>query len=142
MVCCSVGFRSGCREVNQLSRVGRRAFAYSSRVTRQNRVQSTCCLSRNHLSPLQMVVQACPRPLNPGKQSLMGDVRALPTGPPRLPQMRISLPRHDLFGEERWLIPQRRRARSLFLNGLLLGPVCTGIQVKLISHCQAVRIKQ
>ena len=24
----------------------------------------------------------------------------------------------------------------------LLGSVCTGIQVKLINHCQAVRIKQ
>ena len=39
-------------------------------------------------------------------------------------------------------VSQRRRAKSLFLNGLLLGSVCTGIQVKLISHCQAVRIKQ
>ena len=35
--------------------------------------------------------------------------------------MRISLPRHDLPGEERWLIAQRRRTKSLFLNGLLLG---------------------
>ena len=33
--------------------------------------------------------------------------------------MRISLPRHDLLGEERWPIPQRRRALGLFLNGLL-----------------------
>ena len=39
------------------------------------------------------------------------------------PQMRISLPRHDLLGEERWLISQRRRAKSLFLNGLLLGSI-------------------
>ena len=46
--------------------------------------------------------------------------------------MRISLPRHDLLGEERWLISERRRAKSLFLNGLLLGSICTGIQVKLI----------
>ena len=61
---------------------------------------------------------------------------------PRLPRTRVSLPRHDLLGEERWPISQRRRARSLFLNGLLLGSICTGIQVKLISHCQAVRIKQ
>ena len=37
---------------------------------------------------------------------------------------------------------QRRRAKSLFLNGLLLGSMCTGIQVKLVNHCQAVRIKQ
>ena len=57
-------------------------------------------------------------------------------------KVRISLPRHDLLGKERWQISQRRGARSLFLNGLLLGSVCTGIQVKLISHGQAVRIKQ
>ena len=50
--------------------------------------------------------------------------------------------RHDLLGEERWPISQRRRSRSFFLNGLLLGSVCTGIQVKLINHCQAVRNKQ
>ena len=59
-----------------------------------------------------------------------------------LPQIRISLPRHELLGEERWPISQRRRAKSLFLNGLLLGSICSGIQVKLINHCQAVRIKQ
>ena len=67
---------------------------------------------------------------------------APPAEPPWPPQMRISLPRHDLLGEERWPISQRKRAKSLFLNGLLLGSICTGIQVKLISHCQAVRIKQ
>ena len=67
---------------------------------------------------------------------------ALPAEPPRPPWIRISLPRHDLFGEERWPISERRRARSLFLNGLLLGSVYTGIQVKLINHCQAVRMKQ
>ena len=65
--------------------------------------------------------------------------RVLPT--PWPPEMKINLPRHDLLGEERWPISQRRRAKSLFLN-LLLGWICTGIQVKLISHCQAVRIKQ
>ena len=42
-------------------------------------------------------------------------------GPPQLPQMRISLPRHDLLGEERWPISQRRRAKSLFLNRLFIG---------------------
>ena len=47
---------------------------------------------------------------------------------PRLLRMRISLPRHDLLGEERWPISQRRRTLSLFLNGLLLGLVGTGIQ--------------
>ena len=46
-------------------------------------------------------------------------------------QMRISLPRRDLL---------QRRAKSLFLNGLLLGSICTGIQIKLINHCQAVKI--
>ena len=72
---------------------------------------------------------------------------ALPAGanlppPPPQPQMRISLPRQDLLGEGRWLISQRRRAKSLFLLGLLLGSICTEIQVKLINHCQSVRIKQ
>ena len=55
---------------------------------------------------------------------------------PRPPQMKISLPRHDLPGEERWPISQRRRAKSLFLNGLLLGSICTGIQIKLVNHRQ------
>ena len=58
------------------------------------------------------------------------------------PWMRIRLPRHDLLGEGRWLISQRRRAKSLFLNGLLLSAICPGIQVKVINHCQAVRIRQ
>ena len=62
--------------------------------------------------------------------------------PPCPPWMKISLPRNDLLGMERWPISHRRRAKSLFLNGLLLGSICTGIQVKLINHCQAVRIKQ
>ena len=61
---------------------------------------------------------------------------------PHPPRMRISLLRHDLLGEERWLIYARGRAKTLFLNGLLLGAIRTGIQVKLINHCQAVRIKQ
>ena len=43
-------------------------------------------------------------------------------------QMRVSLPRHDLLGGERWPISQRRKTRNLFLNGLLLGLICTGIQ--------------
>ena len=58
------------------------------------------------------------------------------------PQMRISLSRHDLLGEKRWPISQKRRAKSLFLNGLFLGSICTGKQgvyVKLINHCQAIR---
>ena len=48
--------------------------------------------------------------------------------PLRPPPMRISLPRQDLLGEERWPISPRRRALSLFLNGLLLGLVCIRIQ--------------
>ena len=42
--------------------------------------------------------------------------------------MRISLPRQDLLGEERWPISQRRRSGNLFLSGLLLGLICIGIQ--------------
>ena len=70
------------------------------------------------------------------------DVGELCLQSPRPPRMRVSLPRHDLLGEERWPISPRRRAKSLFLNGILLGSICTGIQLKLISHGQAVRIKQ
>ena len=44
-------------------------------------------------------------------------------------QMKISLPRHDLLGEEKWQISQRRRTRKLFLNRLLLGLICIGIRV-------------
>ena len=47
---------------------------------------------------------------------------------PPLPQMRISLPKHDLLGEERWPVSQRKRTLSLFLNGLLLGLIHIGIQ--------------
>ena len=49
--------------------------------------------------------------------------------------MRISLPRQDLLGEERWPISPRRRALSLFLNGLLLGSVCIGMNIGCI--CKA-----
>ena len=65
---------------------------------------------------------------------------ALPTECPHGPRMKISLPRLDLLGEERWLISQRRRVWNLFLYGLLLGLICVGIQgvyIKLINHCQA-----
>ena len=57
-----------------------------------------------------------------------------PAESPHLPWMRLRLPRHDLLGEERWPISQRRRALSLFFSGLLLGSICTGIQVKLINQ--------
>ena len=54
---------------------------------------------------------------------------ALPTEPcPHLPWMRISLLRHDLLGEEKWPISQRRRALSQFLNGLLWGLICIRMQ--------------
>ena len=68
---------------------------------------------------------------------------------PQLPQMRISLPRHDLLGEETWPVSQRRRARSLFLK--YRAYVCVYIYVcvcvyrytvELINHCQAVMIKR
>ena len=45
------------------------------------------------------------------------------------PQMRINLPRHDLLGEERWPISQRRRALSLSLNGLFLSSACLGMHI-------------
>ena len=46
---------------------------------------------------------------------------APPTRCPHPRRMRLSLPRHDLLGEERWPNSQRRGARSLFLNELLLS---------------------
>ena len=54
--------------------------------------------------------------------------------------MRISLPRHDLVGEERWPISQRKRAWNLFLNGLLLGLICIGIQGVCVCVCVCVCI--
>ena len=54
------------------------------------------------------------------------------------PQIRISLSRQDLFGEERWPISQRRRARSLFLNGLLLGLIYIGIQGVILKAHQSL----
>ena len=40
------------------------------------------------------------------------------------------------------LSKEKGQEPSPLLNGLLLGSICIGIQVKLINHCQAVRIKQ
>ena len=71
-----------------------------------------------------------------------GELQLQSTTIPQPPWMRISLPRQDLCWEERWPNSQRRMARSLLLNGLLVALICTGIQVKLINHCQAVMIKQ
>ena len=45
-------------------------------------------------------------------------------------------------GKVVYLSKGKGKGKSLFLNGLLLGSICTGIQVKLINLCQAVRIKQ
>ena len=70
-----------------------------------------------------------------------------PQAPPQVAAifwMKISLPRHDLLGEEKWPIYQRRRARNLFLNELLLDLICRGVQgvhIKLINLCQAEMIK-
>ena len=86
---------------------------------------TTDSLRHTHLSVVRILCGAAP-----------------PAGPLWAPWMRVSLPRHDLLGEGRWLISQRRRAKSLFLNGLLLSAICPGIQVKVINHCQAVRIRQ
>ena len=46
---------------------------------------------------------------------------ALPAGSPWQPGMRVSLPRHDLLGKERWPISQRKRAKSLFLQWAFIG---------------------
>ena len=57
---------------------------------------------------------------------------------PQLPQMRISLPRHDLLGEETWPVSQRRRARSLFLKYrayvCVYICVCVCIQIHSRAH--------
>ena len=66
----------------------------------------------------------------------------MPREPHLLTQMRISLPRHDLLGEEKWLISQRRRTRKLFLNGLLLGLICIGIEGKYVKLSIIVRQKR
>ena len=61
---------------------------------------------------------------NPPHTATCGGVSACRDIPPQPPLMRISLPGHGLLGEEGWQISQRRRARSLFLNGPLLGLIC------------------
>lgn len=45
-------------------------------------------------------------------------VRQSPTPLPWPSRVRISLPRCDLHGEERWLISEWREALNPFLNGL------------------------
>ena len=55
------------------------------------------------------------------------------------PQMRIILPRHDLLEEERWPVSQRKRALSVFLNGLLLGLIHIGIQGIYVNSSIIVR---
>ena len=51
----------------------------------------------------------------------MDVVGAPPTGSPWMPQMKISLPKHDLLGEERWLISQRRKGQEPFPQWAFIG---------------------
>ena len=55
---------------------------------------------------------------------------------------RISLPRHDLLGEERWLLLSKEKGPEPFPLWAFIRFISTGIQMKLTNHCQAVRVKQ
>ena len=57
--------------------------------------------------------------------------------PPPPSQMRINLPRHDLCGEERWPVSQRRKALNIFPASLLSSAHIEihSMQVKLINQC-------
>ena len=63
------------------------------------------------------------------------------TQPPGPPWMKKRLPRHDLLGEERWPLLKEKGPEPLS-PGAFIRFICTGIQIKLINHCQAVRVKQ
>ena len=59
--------------------------------------------------------------------------------------MRISLPRHDVLGEERLASLSEEKGLKPLSHWAFIGFSCIGIQdlyVNLISHCQAVVIKE
>ena len=68
---------------------------------------------------------------------------ALPARPPWPPRMRISLPRHDLLGEERWpgCFSQGEKGPEPLSPGAFIRFIRIGIQIKLINHYQAEMIK-
>ena len=55
---------------------------------------------------------------------------------------RISLPRQDLLGEERWPILSKEKGPEPFPPWAFSRFICIGMQINLINHCQPVRVKQ
>ena len=55
---------------------------------------------------------------------------------------RKRLPRHDLLEEERWPFLSKEKGLELFPSWAFIRFIRIGMQIKLINHCQPVRIKQ
>ena len=56
----------------------------------------------------------------------------------QLSWMRINLPRHDLLGEERWPVSQRRKVLNIYVPAFLLTSAHTEIHsmhIKFINQC-------
>ena len=71
------------------------------------------------------------------------DVRGALTQPPRYRHgRRKRLPRHDLLGEERWLFLSKEKGLDHFPPRAFIRFIRIGMQIKLINHCQSVRVKQ
>ena len=65
------------------------------------------------------------------------------TQPPRFRHgRRKRLPRHDLLGEERWPFLSKEKGPESLSPGACIRFIRTGIWIKLINHCQPVRVKQ
>ena len=73
----------------------------------------------------------------------MNNFRGALTKPPRfLHGQRKRLPRHDLLGEERWPLLSKGKGPEPLFPGAFIRFIGIGIQIKLINHCQPVRVKQ
>ena len=65
------------------------------------------------------------------------------TQPPRFRHgRRKRLPRHDLLGEERWPFLPKEKGPEPLSPGAFIRFIPIGIWIKLINHCQPVRVKQ
>ena len=55
--------------------------------------------------------------------------------PPGPPQMKNSLPRNDLLGEERWPLLSKEKGLDPLSPWAFIRFIRIGIQIKLINHC-------
>ena len=73
----------------------------------------------------------------------VGKCQGALTQPPRFRHGgRKRLPRHDLLGEERWPFLSGGEGPQPLSPGAFIRFIRIGIQIKLINHCQSVRVKQ